>query len=68
MSAIAQGGQKAALPGAVILNHPEAFEIWALYRAFGRRFLPSQLLNEPAAWLDDMLALDNLCEALKPEK
>lgn len=68
MSIIVQGGQKATLPGAVVLNHPEAFEIWTLYRAFGRRFLPSQLLNEPASWLDDMLALENLFEALRPDQ
>jgi hypothetical protein len=38
-----------------------------LYRAFDRRFLPSQLLQENESWLADMLALDSAMEALKPE-
>lgn len=67
MTAIVQTAQ-ASLPRTVLLNHPEAFEIWTLYRAFGQRFLPSQLLQESAEWLEDMLTLDNLLEALKPEK
>jgi len=55
------------LPPRVVLNHPEAFEIWELYRAFDRRFLPSQLLQEPDSWLSDMLTLDHLFESMKPE-
>ena len=55
------------LPPLIVLQNPEAFEIWTIYRAFERRFLPYQILQEKASWLDDMLALDNLYEALKPE-
>jgi len=56
------------LPAVISLNNQDAFEIWTLYRAFDRRFLPSQLLAEPEAWLSDMLTLDSALEAIKPEK
>jgi hypothetical protein len=52
----------------ISLIHPEAFDVWTLYRAFDRRFLPSQLLAEPESWLSDMLALDSALEAIKPEE
>jgi len=58
----------AELPPVVCLHHPEAKQIWAIYRAFDRRFLPSQILAEDVQWLDDMLTLDNLYDALKPKE
>jgi hypothetical protein len=63
---VSQSG-KPPLPPIIVLHHPEAFDVWTLYRAFDRQFLPSQLLIEPESWLADMLALDSAFEALKPE-
>jgi hypothetical protein len=68
MSLIAQHTGAPELPPVVTLHHPEAFDVWAIYRAFDRRFLPSQILEESSAWIDDMLALDGLFEALKPKE
>jgi hypothetical protein len=56
------------LPPVIVLNHPESFHVWTLYRAFDRRFLPSQLLQENESWLSDMLALDAALEALQPDE
>lgn len=60
--------READLPPIITLNHPEAFDVWAIYRALDRRFLPSQIINEPVDWITDMLTLDNLYEALKPKE
>ena len=52
------------LPPIISLHHPESMDIWAIYRAYDRRFLPTQLINEPISWLEDMLKLDSLYDAL----
>lgn len=59
--------READLPPVITLHHPEAFDVWAIYRALDRRFLPSQIIAEPVSWIDDMLMLDGLYEALKPK-
>ncbi len=41
------------------LNDPdEAWDVWVLWDATGRRFLPSQLLAENEALLNDIITLD----------
>ncbi len=43
----------------MVINDLEtAWPIWRVWRATGRRFLPSQLLAEPQWLLDDILAID----------
>jgi hypothetical protein len=58
-------GGGGTLPGIIQLHNPEAYEIWTLWRALDRRFLPSQIMAEPQSWLDDMLTLDGIYETLK---
>jgi len=55
----------AELPPVIALNHENAYDIWVLWRATDRRFLPSQLLEEPEAMLADMITLDGAYEAIK---
>lgn len=64
MSEIVAGGDN-SLPAMINLHHPEAFDVWILYRAFDRQFLPSQIMAEPIDWIDDMLELDALYSAMK---
>jgi len=59
------GDTGGGLPGIIELRNPEAYEIWVLWRALDRRFLPSQIMAEPQSWLDDMLTLDGIYETLK---
>lgn len=50
----------------IALNCPDyAYDIWALWVATGRRFLPSQLMNEREDMLADVITLDGVYEALK---
>jgi hypothetical protein len=53
------------LPPVITLNHPQAYDVWVLWRATDRRFLPSQLLQENDALLMDMITLDGAYEAVK---
>jgi len=54
------------IPAPPTLNNPVlAYDVWVLWMATGRRFLPSQLLAEPTALLDDVLQLDGLYNSLK---
>ena len=48
-----------------MLNDPNAYDIWTLWRATDRRFLPSQIMAEPEALLSDMITLDSVYEAIK---
>jgi hypothetical protein len=42
--------------------------VWVRWVALGRRFLPSQIMDEPLNMLDDIIQIDNLYKALtKPE-
>jgi hypothetical protein len=68
MSEIAQNNDGPSLPPVISLSTPEAFDIWVIYRALDRRFLPSEIINEPSALLSDMLQLDSLYEALRPKE
>lgn len=68
MTGIARADNSATLPPVVALNYPESFDVWVLWRALDRRFLPSQIIAEPVAMLEDMLTLDGLYEALKPKE
>ncbi len=45
-------------PDMAINNLDLSWPVWLVWRATGRRFLPSQLLAEPQWLLDDVLALD----------
>lgn len=67
MREVTAGGSN-GLPAVVNLHHPEAWDVWILYRAFDRRFLPSQIMAEPKSWLDDMLELDSLYNAMEDLK
>jgi hypothetical protein len=54
------------IPPSLSLSNPElAYDVWVLWMATGRRFLPSQLMQEPSVMLDDILQLDGLFNALK---
>ena len=54
------------LPAVIALNCPDiAYDVWALWVATGRRFLPSQLLEEREDLLSDVITLDGVYEALK---
>jgi hypothetical protein len=56
----------AQLPPVIALNRPDiAYDIWALWMATGRRFLPSQLMEEPEDLLSDMITLDGAYQAIK---
>ena len=61
-------GGGAGLPPIIHMNDPQAYDIWVLWRATDRRFLPSQLLNEPAALLQDMLTLDGIYERMQEQR
>lgn len=57
------------LPPIINLRNPAiAYDVWVLWRATERRFLPSQLLAEPIGLLDDMLYLDGIYEMLKARR
>jgi hypothetical protein len=61
--ALNEGG---GIPAPPNLNNPAlVYDVWVLWMATGRRFLPSQLLAEPTALLDDVLQLDGLYNSLK---
>lgn len=53
------------MPPVIVLNNPEAYDIWILYRALNRRFLPSQILEEREDLLTDIITLDSAYEAIK---
>jgi len=56
----------AELPPVIALNRPEiAYDIWAIWMATGRRFLPSQIMDEPEDLLSDMITLDGVYQAMK---
>jgi hypothetical protein len=56
------------LPELIQLNHPlVAYDIWALWVATDRKFLPSQLLQEPVGLLDDMLLLDSVYATIQEQ-
>lgn len=54
------------MPELIVLNNPAvAYDVWVLWRATDRKFLPSQLLQEPIGLLDDMLLLDGVYEVIQ---
>jgi len=46
----------------------EFYTLWMFWRATGKRFLPSQLLNEPLRPLEVMLTLDGLLSKIEQQK
>jgi hypothetical protein len=44
-----------------------SWRVWRLWRATGRRFLPSQLLAEPQQLLDDVLTIDGIASLLQED-
>lgn len=60
------GAGNPPLPPVIRLSDPDrSYDIWTLWRATDRRFLPSQLMNEPEGLLMDMLTLDGIYEKIK---
>lgn len=53
------------LPETIVLNHPRAYDVWVLWQALDRKFLPSQILDEPEDLLTDMLTLDSLYNVME---
>jgi hypothetical protein len=53
------------LPPVITLNHPSAYDVWVIWRALDRRFLPSQILDEPEDLLTDMITLDSVYNAIQ---
>jgi len=53
------------LPPVIELNHPLAYDVWVLWRATDRKFLPSQIMEENEALLNDMITLDSVYEAIR---
>ena len=64
LSDLVQSGG-AELPPIINLYNDEAYDIWVLWQATGKRFLPSQLLNEPESLMADILQLDSVFETMK---
>lgn len=57
--------EKSEIPSVIALSKPYSYDIWVLWRATDRRFLPSQLMQEDESLLSDMLLLDSAYEAIK---
>jgi len=59
------GSGETPLPAEIVLNDESSYDVWAVWVATGRRFLPSQILSEPEALLTDIVTLDSLYHAIK---
>lgn len=59
------GNHETPLPATIILNDEANYDLWVLWVATGRRFLPSQLLDEPESVLSDMITLDSVYNAVR---
>jgi hypothetical protein len=57
--------KQSSLPAEIHLNNDNAYDVWVIYRALERRFLPSQIMNESESLLMDMVTLDSAFEAIR---
>lgn len=54
------------LPAEIRLNDPDhAYDLWAMWHGLEKRFLPSQLKNEPEADLEDVMIIESAYQAIK---
>jgi hypothetical protein len=54
------------LPAEIRLNDPEgAYDLWVLWHSLEKRFLPSQLKDEPEADLQDVMTIEAAYQAVK---
>lgn len=66
MRDLVEGDSNQTLLPVIRLNYPEiAYDLWVLWRACDRRFLPSEIMQEPIKLLDDMLQLDGIYQNVK---
>lgn len=54
-----------SLPPVIELYDTRSYDVWTLWVATDRKFLPSQLMDEPEAILSDILTLDNIFEHIR---
>lgn len=53
------------LPQVIAVSDISSYDLWVLWRATDRKFLPSQLMKEDESLLSDMIALDSAYEAIR---
>ncbi len=53
------------LPPVIAVSDISSYDLWVLWRATDRKFLPSQLMKEDESLLSDMIALDSAYEAIR---
>lgn len=57
------------LPPVIRLNDPDnAYDLWAVWHGLEKRFLPSQLINEPEADLEDVMTIESVYQAIKESR
>jgi len=66
MGAMAAGGPS-ELPPLILLNSPDAYEIWLRWRVLDRKFLPypGGFLDQPESIMQDLILLDSVYDTIK---